>query len=130
MNKICTDIEQSKKLMELGIDANAADMCLRYRWSNNSFINLPCAEKAREPITGDIPAWSLSALLKLMPFHIIKHNIRYGISFWKGYNSGGDTYCYEYISNEEFKLFETKHHNDPLDAAFEMVCWLIKEKNI
>ena len=27
MNKICTDIEQSKKLIELGIDMNTADMC-------------------------------------------------------------------------------------------------------
>jgi hypothetical protein len=26
MNKICTSIEQSKKLLELGIDVNTADM--------------------------------------------------------------------------------------------------------
>lgn len=26
MNKICTSIEQSKKLIELGIDVNTADM--------------------------------------------------------------------------------------------------------
>lgn len=26
MNKICTNIEQSKKLIELGIDVNTADM--------------------------------------------------------------------------------------------------------
>ena len=71
--KICTDIEQSEKLIEFGIDVNTADMCHRFRWSNDSFILLPCAEKAREPITDDIPAWSLSALLKLMPFQIMRN---------------------------------------------------------
>ena len=126
--KICTDIEQSEKLIEFGIDVNTADMCHRFRWSNDSFILLPCAEKAREPITDDIPAWSLSALLKLMPFQIMRNKIRYGISFWKGYNREGDTYCYEYISNKELKLFKTKHRNNPVDAAFEMICWL-KENN-
>lgn len=29
MNKICTNLEQSKKLIELGIDVNTADMCYR-----------------------------------------------------------------------------------------------------
>ena len=75
MNKICTSIEQSKKLIELGINVDTADMCHRYRWSNNSFINLPCAEKAREPITGDIPAWSLAALLDVIPKHIKDYNV-------------------------------------------------------
>ena len=123
--KICTDIEQSEKLIEFGIDVNTADMCHRFRWSNDSFILLPCAEKAREPITDDIPAWSLSALLKLMPFQIMRNKLRYSISFWKGHNREGDTYCYEYISkylsNKELKLFKTKHRNNPVDAAFEMI---------
>lgn len=29
MNKICTSLEQSKKLVELGLDLNTADMCYR-----------------------------------------------------------------------------------------------------
>jgi len=38
MNKICTSIEQSKKLIELGIDINTADMC----WCNeNDVITVP-----------------------------------------------------------------------------------------
>lgn len=124
MNKICTDIEQSKKLIELGIGRKSSDM---FYWCGE---DLRIGGYKAQSEEFDISAWSLSALLKLMPFHIIKHNIRYGISFWKGYNSGGDTYCYEYISNEEFKLFETKHHNDPLDAAFEMIVWLKENKEI
>lgn len=56
MNKICTSIEQSKKLIELGIDVNTADMC----WQNNEF-----------PIgfndDNAVPAWSLAALLGVIP---------------------------------------------------------------
>ena len=114
MNKICTDIEQSKKLIELGIDVDTADMCHRYRWSNNSFMHLPCAEKAREPrgsITGDIPAWSLSALLELMPTFTLN-----------GYGNGQFNCRDERADN--YSLVDTC----PLDAAFEMVAWL-KENN-
>lgn len=75
MNKICTSIEQSQKLIELGVDVNTADMCYRYRWFNNNFILLPWIEQAKEPITGDIPAWSFTALLNIIPKRIKDFNI-------------------------------------------------------
>ena len=128
MNKICTSIEQSKKLIELGIDINTADMCYRYKWYNNNFILLPCAENAREPITEDIPAWSLVALEKLMPFQLIENNNRYGFYQVKGFNKQGETYRFGYKSNDNSFLFETSWSNNLIDAAFEMICWL-KENN-
>ncbi len=56
MSKICTSLEQSKKLVELGIDVNAADMFYADGerlavWNN----------KDEELDTSDVPAWSLSA---------------------------------------------------------------------
>lgn len=70
MNKICTSIEQSKKLIELGIDVNTADM----------FWDTAEPDKRRKPLVGPIsdyydmgnwavPAWSLTALLKFIPKH-------------------------------------------------------------
>ena len=67
MNKICTSIEQSKKLIELGLDVNTADM----------FWDTAEPEERRTPIIGSIsdyddmedwavPAWSLSALLNML----------------------------------------------------------------
>ena len=67
MNKICTSIEQSKKLIELGIDVNTADM----------FWDMAEPDKRRKPLVGPIsdyydmedwavPAWSLTALLKYL----------------------------------------------------------------
>ena len=132
MTKICTTIDQSKKFLDLGIDINTADMW--YQHIGYSIID--GKEKPtyfpmviRDNISDDdIPAWSLSALEKLMPFQIIKNNKRFGFKQWKGYNSQGETYCFEYVSNIGTILYETYHWNNPLDAAFEMIVWL-KENN-
>ena len=115
MNKICTTIEQSVKLLELGIDVNSADMC----WQNNEF---PIGFNDDDAI----PAWSLSGLLGLMPFHIIENNERYGFYQRKGLNTQGETYCFEYKSNNGERLYKTNHLNNPIDAAFEMIVWLKK----
>ena len=109
MNKICTSIEQSKKLIELGIDVNTADMI--YNILGEPYI--------RDDIPIDkyhTPAWSLSALLELMPerikigeelsFCLTSKKSLSGFSF--GYNLNGTTIV----------------QDNPLDAAFEMVCWL------
>ena len=58
----------------------------------------------------DIPAWSLSALLRLIPnFNMFKRTI-------------------------ECKIETTNHlidkACDPIDAAFEMVCWLKENEKI
>ena len=44
MNKICTTIKQSKKLIELGIDINTADM----------FWDMAEPDKRRKPVVGPI----------------------------------------------------------------------------
>lgn len=115
--KFYTDIEQSKKLIELGIDTNTADMCHRYMWSNNSFILLPCAEKAREPITGDIPAWSLAALLD-----ILKDNIKVE----KTLLDQSDIFTYSIIGDGY--NYKTHEHEELIDACYEMIVKLY-EKN-
>lgn len=127
MNEICTSIEQSKKLLELGIDVNTADMCHRYRWSNNSFINLPCTEKAREPITGDIPAWSLTALLELMSL-INEYNIEYRPIIEHYADDGWACKYYNEETRSTDDVYVRRYGRTPLDAAFKMICWL-KENN-
>ena len=39
MAKICTDINQSKRLQELGLKLETADMC--YRWHDNRYYCVP-----------------------------------------------------------------------------------------
>ena len=83
MNKICTTIEQSKKLLELGIDVNTADMCwsiFKTSWGERiytivAYPMLPNQEKGIEKIHEDLPAWSLTALLGVIPKHIKNYNV-------------------------------------------------------
>ena len=76
MNKICTDLEQSKKLIELGIDVYTADMY----WKNGvSDKYIQCFTPFVSSSTDidynyDIPAWSLSVLLNIIPKHIKEYN--------------------------------------------------------
>jgi hypothetical protein len=130
MNKICTTIEQSKKLIELGIDVNTADMMLD-DWNligEGWEISVGYHPEIEQDYGRKCyPSWSLAALLKLMPFQIIENN-RFGFYQVKGFNKQGDTYRFGYKTNNDSFLFETSWHNDVVDAAFEMVCWL-KENN-
>ena len=62
---ICTSIEQSKHLLELGLDPKAADMCWEMEKGN---LLLNVGRKSAQVNRGfAIPAWSLSALLEMIP---------------------------------------------------------------
>ena len=113
MNKICTDINQSKKLIELGIDVNTADM---YYFIADSLKQqeMNYAIRIGTPIVKtDIPAWSLTALLGLMSKSIISTS-----------NPLSTNYC---CRNVEFDM--DFYADNPVDAAFEMLVWL-KENNL
>lgn len=75
MNKICTSIEQSKKLIELGIDVNTADMCYRIVAYNPNDTHVYQPYCFVGTLESDIPAWSLSALLGIIPKRIKDFNV-------------------------------------------------------
>ena len=105
MSKICTSLEQSQKLVELGIDVNTADMY----YDCNSYGIQGKPEVAVGTVwSKDIPSWSLTALIGLMP----KFSLEKDIS-----NNAGYQLCYNY---------NTVYYDEPVDAAFEMICWLKK----
>lgn len=130
MNKICTSIEQSKKLIELGLDVNTSDMFWDLLDGDEPDEKIPncCWDRFDITINEFVPAWSLSALLKLNPFQIIENNNRFAFYQVKGLNKQGETYRFGYKTNNNSFLFETSWHNDVIDATFEMICWL-KENN-
>lgn len=70
MARIATSIEESKRLLGLGIDPNTADMRWRYNHNEHKHDDIPQVLAVRnwdDPYNKDIPAWSLGALLDLMP---------------------------------------------------------------
>ena len=102
MTKICTTIEQSKKLIELGIDVNTADMWYLPIKDSHKLVTTPSLTR------GIIPAWSLSALLELIPNYVInksdgKINLYYGLKV---------------------------SHDNLVDAAFVMICCLKENRKI
>lgn len=114
--KSYTDIEQSKKLLELGLDPKTADMHYWTAWAgfvsqekrNTPKVGLPPKDAIE---TYWIPAWSLSALIELLP-----------TSDFTGldYDESGGWFCqnYEYVT----PVLDT-----PFDAVYEMVVYLIEQ---
>jgi len=126
MSKICTSTEQSKKLIELGIDVNTADMVILheepYETSDSKFDGLhqvlcvPFKNYDKEwrrkyKNISYFPAWSLSALLGLIP---------------TGYALDCERENMYFITHKLGGLQE--RFDNPLDAAFEVIVWL-KENN-
>lgn len=120
---ICTTIEQSKKLIELKIDINTADMC----WCNeNDVITIPYIDS----LITECPAWSLSALLDLIPPYLGEFNE--GIVFGFGKAINGKWYVAHYLQyvNEYIKPIKTVTGDTAVDAVFEMIVWLKENKKM
>lgn len=123
----CTIIEQSKKLIELGLNPNTADMCYIQHFGeyNNevTFIEeVPILVHTIDTI--DLPCWSLGALINLMPSMIYK---------------GGETFTLRIYKDVVYHVcYKSHYHLDEiwfskenlLDAAFEMVYWLLENNYI
>jgi len=71
-----TTIEQSKKLVELGIDADSADMS--YILTTNKYDEHIWQPMLDQPSIrfGEIPCWSTEALLKLLPREINDYSLK------------------------------------------------------
>ena len=139
MNKICTSLEQSKKLIELGIDVETADMYYTSEHSTPSIMT-----GAKSDYSSYIPAWSLSTLLKLIKSEIYGENIygdtiTYKVNFRK-YKLTDDVDLYQIAygsikfdvdGQHSFKdMVNTGEKENLIDAAFEMIVWLKENKKI
>ena len=138
MNKICTTIEQSKKLLKLGIDRNTADIRYGYiapydysdRMFDGGYDEVPYPKDflkknpnfSENEYDGELPAWSLTALLGLMPKLY---------EFENDPDDGGcqPNLCKGWDNNQwhivyRSSIYITEWYDDPIDAAFEMIVWL------
>lgn len=120
---IATTLEQSRKLIEIGIDPTTADMHYAFTViGGNAFQEM--IDKAAILLSGREntryhyePAWSLSALLGLMP--IIDENT------YKLYGTlDGGCICEHPSTSVIFQ------EGNAIDATFEMVVWLKENKYI
>ena len=123
-----TTIEQSKKLVELGLNPETADMFYSYgmniktkEWSYDA--ELMVIDEADKLC--DIPCWSLGALLELMPKE--NENPFKNSNAFIGY--GDEKYRCVYLNGD----WESSHQtmgDTPIEAAYNMVCWLLENNYV
>ena len=136
--KICTDIEQSKKLTEF-LPLESADhhyvrkICdfmgnpVEGKWSVPKYGN-PQSSHANYMVQNftsyeTIPAWSLSALISILPRFIEFKDDKYYLRFMKEY--------VEYANDEisiTGRCLHTTGNNNLVDACVEMISKLNKLK--
>lgn len=141
MNIICTTIEQSRRLIDLGIDINTSDMHHVLIDTDEDKYDVGIGKYIG--ILPSCPAWSLEALLKQLPSEFTEEGkystTKYVIDIRK-YRFTDDTDLYQ-IAYGSYKWHEDGNYswndmvNTPeseslLDAAFEMICWLLENNKI
>lgn len=108
MNPKATTIEQSRKLLELGLDPKSAD----FAWvgEDGCFVNTSSCELEDT----ETPAWSLEALIDALPSgkaFIFTGRLGYRVSFF----AGGRAF---YQS--------TSYSKSLLNQMFELVVWMLE----
>ena len=124
MTRICTTIEQSQILNELGLDVNTADM---YYDVNSYGIQGKPEVAVGKVWSKDIPAWSLTALLNLMPKLYDEDDLNDG-GCQPNLCKGWDNNLWHCVYRAD--MYITNWYDEPIDAAFDMICWLLKNKKI
>lgn len=131
--KVSTSIEQGERLLALGIDPDTtADMVWKHERDGEEYKVCPIDGRYHKGLFADRykytrPAWSLGALLRLLPdvirtenslgkwfytLHILKDRIEYG-------SRSDDGSWSAMISDSEENL---------IDAACNILCWLAANK--
>ena len=136
MSNIATSIKQSQHLLELGLSPASADMEYCYIDEFNSGLQVKGDINAEVDRRLDmmfgvthIPAWSLSALLDVMPkdtnetYHLFSSMMADQLGSWvcdrSKYYMGADGH-----NKNDYECFKS---DSPVTAAYEMVCWLLEQ---
>lgn len=124
--KSYTDIGQSKRLAEI-LPAESADMYWAERYAGKVMLNgqyivdkeplyYPCLVKPSkgnysQDIVRDIPCWSLSALLDVLPLEVSINKQTDGV----------DTYYYIATCDAHYCDVYSHRHINVVDACYEMI---------
>lgn len=137
--QIATNKSQADRLVACGVAAHTADMSIRtiiepalcedVAWHTPMLLTLPYSE-ANDIYKGDEvnPAWSLSALLGLLPKKIIVDESpydvmeRYGLLIYPF--MGGWQVDYQYCENDECHCLKCVHGADLIEACVKTIEWL------
>ena len=131
-----TTLEQSKKLVELGLNPDTADMVIvkenTYCNALSAFNGVTLCQNYNETKdkTNYIPCWSLGALLDVMPEQITYSYFEpFPLGFFKGskeeYSKYGHYWIQYFCTKHGGAYIQTNGHTT-IEAAYNMVCWLLE----
>lgn len=113
--KICTDLNQSKKLVEI-LPLESADMYYHPYPNDEDWYDIPNFGEANLKYN-QLPCWSLSSLLNVLPFsQLSKDNLGSGRIGWM---------LRAFPDNCRYDSF---WHDDPIDACIEIIEKLYEQK--
>ena len=116
--KMCTDLQQSKKLLELGFNPRTADMFIQKYGSKTEYHvenhNWADAVSKYDENQTYVPAWSLAMLMSMFQSGTMF------INRLKKYNAS----CYTTVKNTDYEYDELGRSDELLDSVFKMVLWL------
>jgi hypothetical protein len=134
--KYYTDIEQSKKLVDLGLDPNTADMTWgeeldnitkKLEWKVTVNLNVAIKDNLFSYRKGYvIPCWSVGALMEILPSAIESNGHYYCLKFGKLANET------EWYVSYEWEGWTAKIMKGKLmdNAIYDMIIWLLKNNYI
>ena len=114
--QIATTKEQSQRLIACGVKVESADMC--YVGGYKEVCAIPFSKCDNE----DTPAWSLSALLSLLPKCLMWQGLYYRLVM--GPNENG--WEIEYNDLSVLNNLHRVKADSPIEACVQMIEWLTK----
>lgn len=117
---ICTTVEQSKRLLELGLDKSTADMF----WAVDGMLLIADSyikDKTQPADKSAVPAWSLGRLLRIMPYRG-----QYAPSVYK---FDGMYFC-SYLNEDSVCEIEFHSKDSEVEPAYQMLCWLLENMDM
>lgn len=126
-----TNIEQSKKLVELGLNPLTSDMSYSYDFDDSRYVITTTPVKnwivpkyaESTKIKQVLPCWSFEALLKVMPISIEEvkdHKVDLILGHPK------DKWCLAYFDWTGLQQGHSTTGDTPLEAAYNMAVWLLE----
>lgn len=129
---ISTTKEQSERLIRCGVSADTADMFYQTPITTSQKVTrediLLIRNACKTVFDTDIPAWSLSALLGLLPQEIkvdpspYDEIQRYGLIIYPF--MCGWQFDYQYCEDDECPCLKCVHGTDPIEACVKAIEWL------
>lgn len=123
---IATNQDQSARLLRCGVPADTADMCwTRFESDGEKYEQLSVMDESTYEFASlsPIPAWSLSALLGLLPFEI--HSGKY--EYWLDIApmDYGRQWSIGYYCTDKPRVIKGLTHTDSLiECAVQEIEWL------